>query len=169
MNKTTPFDPTSPKFLMTTAAPVPVHCCEVITIIMEELWACFSMGYTTAIAMLNEMTIDERDPRGTPANEILSRMDINWSSLEKEDLIDVETPALVDYIAESAMKSVVSWAGDVNAFYNAKLLREMVQKLCDDYFQIGAMARPDTIKVFIDDFNAAVLEAVEAQKAVVRS
>jgi hypothetical protein len=145
-------------FHLQTAAPVAVHQCEVISVIAEELFGCFSIGYGYALAVSLDIP-----------NEATSRADISWSAFETTSKVDMSPPQSVDHIAEAALESVKQWAKDVNAFYNNELLKAMVYKLCNDYFEIGTLARPNTVDSFLCDFRAGIDEAMQACNTIDRS
>lgn len=151
-------------FALATAAPTPVHRGEVISVIAEELWACFSIGYGYALGVVANSTRDL-----TETNEALSRADISWSAYEAEGKVDITPPHVVDTLAEAALASTQSWAKDVNAFYNTDLLRKMVYELCNDWFEVGTKARPDTFPAFEAEYCSAVAEAISAVQHITRS
>lgn len=152
----------TPASNLETAAPYPAQRCEVLSVIVTELYACFSIGMGYGLGCANEQVTDPNDPRGIAPNEALSRGDINWPAFERNEANAIGEPGEVDVIANRALESVKLWASDVNAFYNADILRNMVFGLCNDYFQIGTMVRADTIPAFLNDFSAAIQQAIEA-------
>lgn len=147
--------------MLTTAAPVPVYKGEVISVIHEELFACFSIGYSYALTIIESC-------KGPVSVDLLDFGDISYAEWERNEKIAMTAPHTIDTLSAAAFDSVKSWASDVNAFYNSDLLKKMVYDLCDDWFQIGTMARADTYASFVHDLDDAITEARKAVSHVQR-
>jgi len=137
--------------LTETVAPKPVHVCEIMTVIVDELHAALFIGWGTRRAF---------DVAGS--DMYVDRLDFKRDEPEK----GCSAPPVVHDISLTALRNVKDWARDVNAFYNNDLLHEAVVDLIADWFNAGWDAT--NLEPAIESLTFRIVEAQEACKNVER-